>query len=125
MAFALTSSIGELDLVRARLLTDILFRDGQLQPFERITDEKVQARITFDLGTRYERLRKWIDKYQQGDPLPLDAFFSKLFGEVLSQRDFAFHQQYDAVNAAANLIDSAREFRQTVTSIEPDLPAAS
>ncbi|MEP6988477.1 MAG: UvrD-helicase domain-containing protein, partial [Chloroflexota bacterium] len=107
MAFALTSSIDELDLVRARLLTDILFRDGQLQPFERITDPKVQARITFDLGVRYERLRKWIETYQQGEQLPLDAFFSKLFGEVLSQPNFGFHQQYDAVNAAANLIDSA------------------
>ncbi len=125
MAFALTSSIGELDLVRARLLIDILFRNGQLLPFERITDAKVQARITFDLGTRYERLRKWIDKYQQGEQLPLDAFFSKLFGEVLSQPNFGFHQQYDSVNAAANLIDSAREFRQTVSRIEPDLPTAA
>ncbi len=124
MAFALTSSIGELDLVRARLLIDVLFRNGQLLPFDSITDAKLQARITFDLGNRYERLRKWIEAYQQGDPLALDAFFSKLFGEVLSQRNFGFHQQYDAVNAAANLIDSAREFRQTVTRIEPDLPAS-
>jgi len=125
MAFALTSSIGELDLLRARLLTDILFRDGQILPFEKITDPKVQARITFDLANRYERLRKWIEKYQQSEPLALDAFFSKLFGEVLSQPNFGFHQQYDAVNAAANLIDSAREFRQTVTRIEPEIAAAS
>lgn len=122
MAFALTASIAELDLVRARLLTDILFRDGQLLPFENITDAKVQARITFDLASRYERLRKWIDRYQQGEGLPLDAFFSKLFGEILSQPHFGFHQRYDAVNAAANLIDSAREFRQTVSRIEPNLP---
>lgn len=123
-AFALTSSIAELDLVRARLLTDILFRDGKLLPFERITDPKIQSRITFDLGTRYERLRKWLDAYQEVEPLPLDAFFSKIFGEVLSQPHFGFHQHYDAVNAAANLIDSAREFRQTVSRIEPGLSTA-
>ncbi len=125
VTFALTSSINDLDLVRARLLIDILFRKGELQPFDRIQDAKVQSRITFELGKRYEILRGWLDAYREGEPLPLDAFFSKLFGEVLSQPDFGFHHSYDAANAAAMLIDSARLFRQTVSKIEPNLPIAA
>jgi hypothetical protein len=125
VAYALTSSIAELDLVRARLLTDILYHKGELLPFARIQEAKVQNRITFELGARYDTLRQWLDTYRQGETLPLDAFFSKLFGEVLSQPKFGFHQQFDAANTAANLIDSARDFRQTVSRIEPDLPAAA
>lgn len=120
-AFALTAAVGELDLVRSRLLVDTLYRQGEMLPFERIQDSRMQNRITFDLGARYETLRKWLEKYRAGDSLPLDAFFSKLFGEVLSQRSFGFYHQFDAANTAANLIDSAREFRQTVSAIEPDL----
>ncbi|MBZ0280003.1 MAG: UvrD-helicase domain-containing protein [Anaerolineae bacterium] len=124
-AFALTSAISDLDLVRSRLLTDVLFRKGELLPFDKIQDTKVQTRITFELGKRYEKLRKWLDVYREGEPLPLDVFFSRLFGEVLSQPHFGFHRNFDAANATANLIDSAREFRQTVSKIEPDLPIAS
>lgn len=125
VANALTASIGELDLIRARLLTDILFRNGELLPFERIQDAKVQSRITFELAARYERLRAWIEAYQQGESPSLDVFFSRLFGELLSQPGFDFHHDYDAATAAANLIDSAREFRQTVGKIEPDAPIAA
>lgn len=125
VAYALTASITELDLVRARLLTDILFKNGELLPFERITDVKIQSRITFELAARYERLRLWLEKVQGGDALPLDVFFSRLFGEMLSQRGFDFHQDYDAARTAANLVDSAREFRQVVSQIELDLPHAA
>lgn len=124
LAYALTASIAEFDLVRARLLVDMLYRNGQLHPFEQIQEEKTQERITFDLANRYEQLRQWFEVYQQSEPLPLDAFFSKLFGEVLSQPAFGFHDGFEAANTAANLIDSAREFRQTVSKIEPDLDIA-
>lgn len=121
LAYALTASIAEFDLVRARLLVDILYTNRQLHPFEQIKNEKVQERITFDLGNRYEELRQWLEAYIQDEPLPLDAFFSKLFGEILSQPSFGFHDRYEAANTAANLIDSARQFRQTVNKIEPNL----
>ncbi len=124
VAFALSFAVGELDPVRARLLTDMLYRDGRLLPFERVQDAKAQNRVTFELGSRYEKLRRWLDKYREKEPLALDIFFSKLFGEVLSQPTFGFHGHYDAANTAANLIDSAREFRSTAGKIEPDLPAA-
>jgi hypothetical protein len=125
LTYALTASIAELDLIRARLLVDMLYRDGQLSPFSRIQEARAQSRITFEMGERYEKLRKWLERYGQNDPLPLDVFLSKLFGEVLSQPKFGFHRQFDAANTAANLIDSAREFRQTLNKIEPDLPHAA
>ncbi|MCA9903954.1 MAG: hypothetical protein KC547_08860, partial [Anaerolineae bacterium] len=124
VTYALTAAIADLDLVRARLLTDILYRDGRLLPFERISEAQMQSRVTFDLGKRYDILRAWLDTYISTLALPLDAFFSKLFGEVLSQPKFGFHKRFDAANAAANLIDSAREFRQAVGEIEPAVPAA-
>jgi len=124
VAYALMSSTAGLDLVRARLLADILYRDGKLHPFAQIQDETVQQRITFDLGLRYETLRQWIDHYLQNDPLPLDAFFSKLFGEILSQPQFGFHENYNAANTSANLVDSARQFRQAISRIEPHLEIA-
>lgn len=125
VAYALTSSIAELDLVRARLLVNVLYHKGQLAPFEQITDAHMRDRITFIFGNRYDALHKWLSDYQAADPLPLDHFFSKLFGEVLSQVGHGFHEDYNAANTAANLIDSAREFRLTVSAIEPHLDTNS
>jgi hypothetical protein len=122
---ALALAVAELDPVRARLLSDMLYRDGRLLPFERIQDAKAQGRVTYELGARYEKLRGWLDAYRAADPLPLDVFFSKLFGEVLSQPRFGFHQRFDAARTAANLIDSAREFRHTISQIDPDMPSAA
>ncbi|MCB9458092.1 MAG: AAA family ATPase [Anaerolineaceae bacterium] len=121
VGYALAASINELDLIRARLLADVLYRNGKLAPFTGIKNDALTQRITFDLGMRYQVLFDWLQAYQAQDPLPLDIFFSKLFGEVLSQKGFGFHGQTDAANIAANLIDSAQAFRQTVSEIEPNL----
>ncbi len=125
LAFALTSSIQDLDLIRARLLADTLYLNGALLPFSQIENERFQERITFDFGTRYDVLVDWLTAYINDTSLPVDVFFSKLFGEVLSQPGFGFHDNYDSANTAANLIDSAKEFRQTVGKIEPDLDTSS
>jgi len=42
----------------------------------------------------------------------LDHFFSRIFGEVLSQRGYGFHNDFDAAAVAGNLIDSAANFRR-------------
>ncbi len=124
VAAALAASISDLDLIRARLLADVLYRDGRLLPFENIKNDQMQQRISFELGNRYDVLVRWLDTYQGESPLPVDIFLSKLFGEVLSQPGFGFHNRLDNANTAANLVDSAREFRQTVSKIEPELDAA-
>jgi hypothetical protein len=130
VVYALMESIDELDLVRAQLLAREAFhlvdRQPRLAPFERVRPA-VQERVTFLLGERYDRLQSWLDEYCAGEPLALDHFFSRLFGEVLSQVGFGFHSDFDAAGAAANLVDSARKFRwiieQSDTRLEDKSPA--
>ena len=114
VAYALAATIEALDLVRAQLLTDILYRvkDGcpRLEPFAGLQTE-VQQRITYLLGGRYEALRLWLERYREAPAAELDHFLSRLFGELLSQPGYRFHEDYDAARVAANLIESAQKFR--------------
>lgn len=114
VAYALLTAIDGLDLVRAQLLAQIVYRAQAGMPvlssFEQIRADK-QSRITYLLGERYETLRRWLEDYRQEEPAALDHFLSRLFGEALSQPGFAFHRNYDAAEVAANLIDSAQKFR--------------
>lgn len=112
VAFALVAAIDGLDLIRAKLLTEILYRQGRLLPFADIQVESTQSRITFELGARYDRLQAWLSDYISGTPTEaIDIFFRKLFGEVLSRAGFGFHDNHDAGNISMNLVDSARNFR--------------
>ncbi len=114
VAYALVQAIDGMDLVRAQLLAEIVYRvrEGQmtLSPFDQIQPE-VQERITYRYGQRYETLRQWLEDYRQAERLDLDHFLSRLFGEVLSQPGFGFHVNYDAGAVAANLIESVQKFR--------------
>lgn len=122
-ARALLLAIDEMDLVRARLMAEILFRkvDGvpTLQPFDQIHPE-MHERLTHVFGGRYEGLRTWIEDYRQGPEAPLDHFLARLFGEVLSQPGYGFHNDFDAAAIAANLVESARKFRWAVEGLGAD-----
>ena len=113
-AYALVQAIEGMDLVRAQLLAEIVYRknkgDPTLLPFERIKPE-MQERITYRFGGSYERLRLWLEEYRQGSELELDHFFSRLFGEVLSQPSYGFHANFSAGEMVANLIESIQKFR--------------
>jgi hypothetical protein len=127
VAHAFAQAIADLDPVRARLLTDIVYRvqDGQpgLTPFYQIVSE-TQERITYLLGGRYDELWRWLQ-----DIIPttggaeaaegLDHFLSRLFGEILSQVGFGFHRDFDAGAATANLIESIQKFRQSFVALPP------
>lgn len=119
VAYAFIQAIEDMDLVRAHLLSEIVYRTTENTPtltsFDRI-NPFMQDRITFVLGERYERLRTWIEHYRQDPEQPIDHFLSRLFGEVLSQPGYGFHQDFDAGEVAANLIESARKFRWVSTS---------
>jgi hypothetical protein len=119
VAYALMQSIEGLDLVRAQLLTEIVYRPRELSlsSFDEIMQD-VQERITFTIGNRYTILRDWLMEYQAGMPSPLDHFFRKLFGEVLSQPGFGYHKDYDSVRVAGNLVDSVKNFRR---AMEPSI----
>lgn len=114
--YALIQAIDELDLVRAQLLAEIVFRRSQkegallLSSFEQINPE-MRERITYVLGGRYDSLRLWLRDYTERDEAPLDHFLSRLFGELLSQKGFGFHEDFDAGQVAANLVESVQKFR--------------
>jgi hypothetical protein len=112
VAYALMQSIEGLDLVRAQLLTEIIYRqrDLGLSPFDNIKPD-VQERITFNIGNRYAALRDWLLAYREDDQMPLDHFLRKLFGEVLSQPGFGYHSNFDSVRVAASLVESVKKFR--------------
>ena len=117
VAYALMQSIEGLDLVRAQLLAEIVYRsrDLRLSSFEEINPE-VQERITFLVGNRYSMLREWLLAYREGEELPFDHFLRKLFGEVLSQPGFGFHTDFDSVRVASSLVASVQHFRQSLES---------
>ncbi|GAB4500346.1 MAG: hypothetical protein OHK0052_16690 [Anaerolineales bacterium] len=116
-AYTLLTSLDGLDLVRARLFADVAYRSrahaAELLPFGNLKPE-MQHRLTFTLGERYERLRLWLEEYRQQPPEAPDYFLSRLFGEVLSQRGFGFHTDWNYGEITANLIESIRKFRQAV-----------
>jgi len=121
VAYAFMLAIEEMDLVRAQLLAEITYRqrDFRLSTFDEIRSE-VQERITFVLGARYSSLRDWLLAYREGEPLPLDHFMRRLFGEVLSQPGFGFHRNLDAARVAASLVESAQKFRWAMESSQED-----
>ncbi len=116
VALALHVAIQALDPIRAHLLAQAAYRAqgqeaGTLQPFDRLRPG-VQQRITYQAGERYERLRGWLVSYRaEPEPAPLDQFLARLFGEVLSQPGFGFHQDGDAARLADRMVRSARNFR--------------
>lgn len=114
VAHALMTAIDGLDLIRARLLTDIVYRpsDGRpvLTSFDQIQTE-TQQRISYTLGQRFDELRRWLVDYARGQPLELDDWVSLLFAEALAQPGFGFYRDLDAGRVAANLIESIRKFR--------------
>ncbi|OQA42915.1 MAG: hypothetical protein BWY52_02052 [Chloroflexi bacterium ADurb.Bin325] len=143
LAHALMLSVDDMDLVRAQLLADIAYRtrDGEasLSGFDEIEPE-MQERLTFLLGGRYEGLRTWLSanarlqaaagrpsardrKAAQRRTAELDHFLARLFGELLSQPGYAFHASFDAGEITANVIESARKFRQVMQLAEGRPPA--
>ena len=119
VADMLAAVIEGLDPVRARLLANIVYKPqlgGALGTFEQI-HQPVRERITYLSGERYEYLRSWLlqaSERMAAEPWPPDYFLSKLFGEVLSQPGFRFHASMDSGRIAAQLIESARKFRQVL-----------
>ncbi len=138
VAQALMLTIADMDLVRAQLLADITYRtrDGLpvLTSFAEI-EPAMQERITFLLGGRYEGLRSWLSAHTASVDQPfepvragrtrgakslrrdeLDHFLSRLFGELLSQPGYGFHESFDAGELTAKIIESARKFRQVMNA---------
>ena len=120
IAQMLVQAIDDMDLVRAHLLTEIVYRTGadgpMLTSFAAI-EPGMQDRITFVLGGRYDELQRWLGEYRaRGQPLLLDLFFADVFSELLSLAGFGFHDDLDAAATAANVIESVAKFRLALGS---------
>jgi hypothetical protein len=140
-AQAIILSIEHLDPARGHLIAERLYHtrtgrvlsgspvesrgrpgEAELRTFDNLRPE-LQERIGFEVGARLDRLRTWLQDYALAQPQPpLDVFFARLFGEVLSQPGYGFHRQIDPGRITAQIVESARKFRQTVN---PDPYAAT
>ncbi len=117
----LVHCIEELDLIRADLLMQmgVAFKKQSfpLRAFEEIGADG-RERITYSAGMRYSRLREWLLNYiEQGEKEELDVFFAFLFGEVLSQPGYGFHNHFDNAAVTARLIESIQKFRQVIEPV--------
>jgi len=112
--YALLQILTNGDMIRADLIAQMLYKQNKLSDglgaFERLQAE-AQERLTYQLGERYSILRNWLELYKQNPPVELDIFFSKLFGEVISQPGFGFHLDFESATVVSKLIESARKFR--------------
>lgn len=120
VADALAQSIAGLDPIRARLLAQAVYQaeTGTLDAFGQITRDDLRTRITYTLGERYDQLRAWLLDYrvqvEQAGVMPLDHCFVRMFGEILSQPGFGFHENLEAGRVIAQLIEAAQTFRRTL-----------
>jgi hypothetical protein len=123
VADALGQSIGELDPVRARILTGQVYGTGRmlLKSFDELKTD-MQSRVSYRIGEKYEQLRLWLNAQttETTADSPLDHFWRRLFGEVLSQPGFGFHRDLEAGRIVAQMIESARTFRVTLYDEAPD-----
>ena len=116
---ALMQAIEGLDLIRADLLSRIILQtrnsEQAINSFYQIKPD-MQERITYSVGDHYEMIRQWLSNYQETKmEIPLDHFISKLFGEILSQPGFGFHNNLDSASLCARLIESVYKFRKVVS----------
>jgi hypothetical protein len=100
------------DLLVADRVSRILYngRTGQLSSFSRIKPE-IQEQISYQIGEKIESLREWILAYQNEEPLYLDSFLGKLYGELLSQPGYSWHGDFNTSTIIARLMSSIKNFR--------------
>ena len=116
---ALMVAISEMDLVRADLCSRTLFsekhKESGLSSFNQLQGE-LPERITYSIGEKLEKIRNWIEEYKSHEILPLFGFFGKVFGELLSQPGFSFHNDFESASITAKLTTSTKKFRQVMVN---------
>ncbi len=117
IADALVQAIANLDPIRGRLLADVVYGTtgrSEVGSFDTI-QQAMQSRITYTVGERYERLRLWImEQRETVAGTPPDHFLRRFFGDVLSQPGFGFHSHLDGGTIAAQMVESAQQFRRVL-----------
>ena len=125
LSVALLQIIAGLDLPRAVLLSRQAIKNQanpvNLAAFETM-GSSMQERITFYYGSRYQELVDWLTEYTSRSPIPLDHFLICLFGEVLSQPGFSFHDDPSKSTITSQIIRSVQKFRMSAGEIEEFSP---
>ncbi|MEN6480316.1 MAG: UvrD-helicase domain-containing protein [Anaerolineales bacterium] len=114
VALALETALGDLDPVRARQLAMSAWPVGARTLADLASTPSAAGSLWADVGyqvrERYQTLQQWLAVYAQGEPLPLDVFVARLFGDVLSRAGFGLHSDPDRIRACGRLVESARNF---------------
>lgn len=111
VASSLSLAIKDLDLIRAHVILG-----GFEKERIRITTlgdiAEPNKRIPANLAGQYFQLKHWLEDIDEDEPL--DNFFSRLFGELLSQPGYGFHSDTQAGTSTAILMESYRKFQQAL-----------
>lgn len=103
-------AIPELDLVRSHLLVRELKLEHQSSlPELNSINKNVINRLTDYQKNDLNQCFTWINRNQ--NIYPFDIYISRLFGELLSQPRFGFHDNIEAGKITARLISSFKKFR--------------
>lgn len=103
-------ALPEFDLVRSHLLSKLA--SAKLPVRLPLLDEmphETTERLSESQKALWQRLTIWI--HSNSGIYPLDVFFGKLFGELLSQSGFGFHGILESGRKTAQLITSFKKFR--------------
>lgn len=105
------------DFIRASLLAQNTLKDKiKLEHYNAIP-LFTRQRITDAIGVQFDAVLDWIADYQKEEPLPLDIFLSRFFGERLSQPGFGLHENVDSAALLTTLIQSIHDFRLMFCSL--------
>jgi len=111
LASALSLAIDDLDLVRSHLILGGMKAEN-LTIAALPEADTASGRIPDLVLERYSHLKNWIGDIDEQEPL--DNFLSRLFGEILSQPGFGFHNDLQSGTGTARLMESYRKFSQAL-----------
>ena len=100
----------DIDPVRASILAGIICKQNPFARFPSIEEERIIERIGYINLNKYEKIRTFINEYRDGNRLPIDIFFQKVFIELL----LAYNAKEDDIVQIKKLIDSATSFSETI-----------
>ena len=103
-------ALAPIDRLRSSLLVQSVYNegDGVLKEGEQVEDQR-RLRVGESNIKRYEMIREWLQAYMMTDPIPLDHFLRRLFGEVLAGP----HVTPESANVYSKLIASSQTFSRT------------
>ncbi len=125
LARALAVAIDGLDVARAQVLAGAALNVSS-KSLAYVDDHATWERIGMRFHERFQRLvhvvSEAVGDENRGSYVPLDVFWQRLFGEVLSHDGYGFHVDLDAATAGHRVIRCMRMFREVHEELQtPDI----